>query len=304
MLRAFILAGVAAGLLAVLMVVGAEAQAPRFRCQERVGGNWITRWDKAGGGPCPVVATTPPPTPTLVPPAPTVPPTATLTPSPTVAPTASPTSVPGGYFATLPPGSVLPSGAECAARVRRSAFEPRPQLYTQNNYVPPFVAIKPPEATGAHATAWATRIDGNFTGTTDEIIQWASCKWGIDEDLTRARAVRESTWCRTLPCIGDIGLAQGQAYGILQITAAAWFAGSYPRSEQSTAWNLDYALAYQRACFEGDMTWLGTGYAAGIIDICVRSWFHGGNWRDAASTAYLNDVLDYKARKVWLLPGF
>ena len=35
---------------------------------------------------------------------------------------------------------------------------------------------------------------GNFTGTTDEIIQWAACKWGFDEDTLRAQVAKESYW--------------------------------------------------------------------------------------------------------------
>ena len=38
------------------------------------------------------------------------------------------------------------------------------------------------------------RVDGAFTGTTDEIFQWAACKWGLADNLLRAIAVRESTW--------------------------------------------------------------------------------------------------------------
>ena len=33
-----------------------------------------------------------------------------------------------------------------------------------------------------------------WVGTTDEIFQWAACKWGVPDDLLRAVAVRESTW--------------------------------------------------------------------------------------------------------------
>jgi len=42
------------------------------------------------------------------------------------------------------------------------------------------------------------RVDGQFTGTTDEIIQWAACKWGLPDNLLRAIAVRESTWFSSL----------------------------------------------------------------------------------------------------------
>jgi hypothetical protein len=38
------------------------------------------------------------------------------------------------------------------------------------------------------------RVDGQFTGTTDQIIQWASCKWGLPDNYLRAEAYTESTW--------------------------------------------------------------------------------------------------------------
>ncbi|MBA2575194.1 MAG: hypothetical protein H0V05_00880 [Euzebyaceae bacterium] len=53
-------------------------------------------------------------------------------------------------------------------------------------------------AAGGVDSRWNTqimpRVTGNFTGTTDEIIQWAACKWGFDEDIVRAVAVGESSW--------------------------------------------------------------------------------------------------------------
>ena len=36
-----------------------------------------------------------------------------------------------------------------------------------------------------------SRVDGQYTGTTDVIFRWAACKWGIDEDLVRAIATIE-----------------------------------------------------------------------------------------------------------------
>ena len=47
------------------------------------------------------------------------------------------------------------------------------------------------------------RVTGAFTGTTDEIIQWAACKWGIDEDVVRAQAAKETYW--TQDHLGDFG---------------------------------------------------------------------------------------------------
>lgn len=42
------------------------------------------------------------------------------------------------------------------------------------------------------------RVDGRFTGTTDDILQWAACKWGLPDNLLRADAVVESTWFQYL----------------------------------------------------------------------------------------------------------
>src|SRR6185437_6486450 len=80
-----------------------------------------------------------------------------------------------GYFTMLPPGSPLPSGAECAARVHRSPWEPRPENITANHTTPP--ASIDLGAFSQWNAAWnadyRARIDGSFTGTTDEIAQWA-----------------------------------------------------------------------------------------------------------------------------------
>jgi hypothetical protein len=59
-------------------------------------------------------------------------------------------------------------------------------------------AARPRARQGAYSLRWddwlLPRVDGQFIGTTDEIIQWAACKWGLPDDLLRAVATRESTW--------------------------------------------------------------------------------------------------------------
>jgi hypothetical protein len=113
---------------------------------------------------------------------------------------------PSGYFQTLPPGTwgSLPGDNECAADVHRSPWEPRPLNYTPNNTMPPLAAVqqalaaRPREVTDGydrHWNAWLLpRVSGQHTGTTDENIQWAACKWGLSDNLLRAIAFRESTW--------------------------------------------------------------------------------------------------------------
>jgi len=59
-------------------------------------------------------------------------------------------------------------------------------------------AARPVARDGSNDRRWDSwllrRVDGQFTGTTDEIFQWAACKWGLADNLLRAIAVRESTW--------------------------------------------------------------------------------------------------------------
>jgi hypothetical protein len=113
---------------------------------------------------------------------------------------------PGGYFSMRPVGawSALPTDAACRARVHRSRWEPRLDNDGPNHHRPRARAVhralaaRPVSSQGAYARRWdrwlLPRVDGQFTGTTDEIFQWAACKWGLPDDLLRAIAVRESTW--------------------------------------------------------------------------------------------------------------
>jgi hypothetical protein len=59
-------------------------------------------------------------------------------------------------------------------------------------------AARPVSTEGTYKSTWDTwllqRVTGHYTGTTDEIFQWAACKWGIADNVLRAIAVRESTW--------------------------------------------------------------------------------------------------------------
>src|SRR5256885_4659157 len=102
----------------------------------------------------------------------------------------------GGYFHSLGAGAKLPTGKWCADHIHRSLWEPRRQNTTQNHYVVRQPVHLPNNSGFNHAwqVKYKPRITGNFRGTTDEIIQWASCKWGFGDDLTRARSVVESTW--------------------------------------------------------------------------------------------------------------
>lgn len=167
----------------------------------------------------------PTPTPGRTPtPAPIPSPSRTPTPTPTPARTRTPTSSPppaSGYFGLRPVGSwsSLPSDSQCAAQVDNSTWEPRPENYQQNNTKPAPGAMaasfstRPRDQGGTYNSLWDTwllrRVDGQFTGTTDEIFQWAACKWGLPDNLVRADAVEESTWFQYLHFPNDASYGGG-----------------------------------------------------------------------------------------------
>jgi hypothetical protein len=246
---------------------------------------------------------------------------------PSLAARAGGAAVAGGpaHFATLPPGASLPSSAQCAGWVRALPF---PESKRVNG---PFN-----EATG-HALAGdfftgddsraagqlAPRVDGAFTGTTRQVLRWAACKWGVDEDVVYAQAAKESWWRQTT--LGDYGGdpaacppdhapgADGQAgqcpqsYGILQ-NRFPYERSSWPGIARSTAMNADTAYAIWRACFEGYEQWLNTvdrgrAYAAGDAWGCVGRWF-AGRWHTSPADQYAGAVQGYLAQRIWEQPSF
>src|SRR5262245_25460093 len=74
-------------------------------------------------------------------------------------------------FGTLQPGEELPSGASCAELVHRTSWEPRPENRDANS-TPGTRRLEIEDANVSFNSKYGGRVDGNFTGTTDEIIQW------------------------------------------------------------------------------------------------------------------------------------
>ena len=142
-------------------------------------------------------------------------------------------------------------------------------------------------------------VDGNFSGTTGEILEWAACKWGWDQDYAMAEAVMESVWKQSE--------VSGNSFGILQVSVSqdgdspsansGW--GGYPWVQQSTAVDADAQMAYLRACYDGDTSWLGNGYHAGDAWGCIGSWF-SGEWYSGAANGYISDVQGFLGSQAWL----
>jgi transglycosylase-like protein with SLT domain len=212
-------------------------------------------------------------------------------------------TVTGARATTRRVGSPPLSDAQAAALVTPSSWEPRPGNYTPNHRVPTSSELATYRSLNGTPAAYRDKVTGNFTGTTDEIIQWAAHKWGIDEDLVRAQAVKESSW--DMNTLGDGGIS----YGLMQIKSTV-MKGTYPLSQVSTAFNADYYGAYMRYYFDGAATWLndpccfsGRTYVAGDIWGSVGTWF-AGRWYTAAAVEYMNIVKNHVAARTWAQSGF
>jgi autotransporter family porin len=258
----------------------------------------------------------------------------------------------GGSFSLRPTGSwsSLPSGTTCAGRVHRSNWEPRPEntVANQTRVDPRAIrrafAAAPRSIGHAYTARWDTwllpRVDGAFTGTTDEILQWAACKWGLPDDLLRAIAVRESTWYQDLSfadgtCVPSRGCGDevddpawcryisgsGHTYpppcpstfgivGVKSISGVdAWphhSNGTFPFNRDSTAFAADYLGAELRGCYEGWVTWLvqvGAPYESGDLPGCVGLWF-AGDWHSPDADEYADRVREAQRERPWLMPTF
>jgi hypothetical protein len=212
-----------------------------------------------------------------------------------------------GHFATLPVGSALPTDSDCAARVRPTA-----EIHADN------ATANATKGTGPNGRF--PRVTGNFSGTTDEILQWAACKWGIDEDLVRAQAVAETNWHQSgkgnltsnqSDCYPAVRTQSGQcpeSLGILQVRYVYHMeAFKDGNALLSTAYNADYTYATWRSCFEGKETWLNGGggkpYAAGDAAGCIGLWYAGA-WHTSDAEGYIKDVEDIVAKKTWTTAAF
>jgi hypothetical protein len=227
------------------------------------------------------------------------------------------------YFHTLPPGANLPSGATCARLVNSSPQpEDRSANKPYNSRKGHHVGAKFLATDDPRAQKLASRINGDFTGTTIDILRWAACKWGIDQDIVFAQAAVESWWQQdTLggwitdasKCPPGHKLSHNGkpgecpvTYGILQNTYGP--GGGWPAIARSTAMNADAAYAIWRSCYDGYETWLnsmprGQQYHEGDVWGCAGRWF-AGQWRNPPALGYIAQVKKYMREKIWLKPSF
>jgi hypothetical protein len=138
------------------------------------------------------------------------------------------------------------------------------------------------------------RIDGNCTGTTEQILEWAARKWGFDQlgypDLAKAMGVVETWWRQDLR--GPLG-----EVGILQVHPTYW--PDWEPAVWSTAYAADYAMAVVRAHYDG-ASWLG-GQTRGNLRDAVAAWNCGCPYYGWGP--YAMALFHFYDVKPWLRPG-
>jgi hypothetical protein len=238
---------------------------------------------------------------------------------------------PDGYFSLLPVGSYksLPADAAAAAEVRRSTWEPRPANARYNHTLTRRLRLRAEKvADHAYDPRWNTyilhRITGHFTGTTDEIFQWAAAKWGMPDNLLRTIAYMESDWYQRNH--GDYVHRRSQClpgythppcpvtFGIVGTKSSSW-PGIFPWNRDSTAAAVDVLGGWLRGCYEGWVWWLRQHgnrsrgvYHAGDLWGCVGAWY-SGNWHDGPVVGRGGESYSVRAQywfkeRPWLRPHF
>jgi hypothetical protein len=239
---------------------------------------------------------------------------------------------PGGYFGLQPVGSYarLPGDAAAAAEVQQSTWEVRPGNAKYNNVMPARLTLRRvSDSTHAYDPRWNRyilgRITGHFTGTTDEIFQWAAAKWGLPDDLIRTIAYMESDWHQSN--YGDYAHDSAQCpagysqppcpvtFGIVGTKSTDW-PGIFPWNRDSTAAAVDVLGGWLRGCYEGWVWWLRDHgnrshgvYHAGDIWGCAGAWY-SGNWHNGTSATprtaqyYIHRAQYWEQHLPWLHAGF
>jgi hypothetical protein len=264
----------------------------------------------------------------LVSTAPTPTPTAALKASPTPAPTsspapnASPTATPDppaptGHYSMMGPNASLPSESACAAAVS-AAPEPENAPWNANDgtgynsntaiQTTPSYFYQNAGSQIRYPNADFAKVDGNYAGTTDDIMRVYSCKWGEDENWMRAQSMVESGWHQDCADMhggsgcnenGDNNNPDGSCSGLpAGISDGSWpvissggdFIGTDSAGGASAAasWSIIQSKAACAEWYSWPMLALSTSWGEDYEGAKWRSCMNGhGNF---GSSAYTSDV--------------
>ena len=201
------------------------------------------------------------------------------------------------------------SDRRAAKLVHRSRFEPRPANHAATHAMPTAAQLRAFRAQSE--MPYARYVTGHFTGTTDEVIQWAARKWGLKPDLLRAVGTVESWW--RMSTVGD----NGDSFGLFQVRRP--FHCTEPVCEQfrdDAALNADYYGGILRSYYDGKQRWLNTvsgdersgdersargrgkPYRRGDLWASVGAWF-SGRWWNPAARSYVREVKRRLKARTW-----
>jgi autotransporter family porin len=240
---------------------------------------------------------------------------------------------PPAHFSTLGPNATLPTEAQCTAWVNaQPTAEDVPGNASANRTKPtaawlsafhqnPVDSCSGPTDPECLLLEWVT---GDFEGSTDMILRWASCKWGIDEDVVRALAVVQSSWNNSAlanysATCASRNVASGalnywsepapcyQTKGILGIRLI--YTNAWPFASTSTPLNADEGLAELRSCMNGNVSYLDTSSAGTFgpypaTDPTQALWGcvgerDSGHWGDSGAVMYVQSVQSVLASRSW-----
>ena len=118
----------------------------------------------------------------------------------------------------------------------------------------------------------------------------------------------ESYFGHPIGADGASHAGQCPAYsGLLSLTYG-FYQNGYPQVMASTAYDLDYVLAYWRSCYTGQVGWLntvdrGAQYGPGDAWGCIGQWA-SGRWHTASSDSYVAAVQSDLNQRIWTTPNF
>jgi hypothetical protein len=232
-------------------------------------------------------------------------------------------------------GLYTPPSDQAAAADVTAEPETRPGNSGPNNYVPSagqlaafYSATNPSDQTTVQTNPYYAYVTGDYTGTTDDIIQWAAWKWGIPADWLRAEYVQESNWSMSqlgdeatvspawyaeYPAVARIA-GTDEVYQSMGISQIKWApdgsvgAGTEPLRWESTAFNADYEAATLRFYYDNPdglrSAWGDSSYVAGEAWNSLGGWFSPYPWGNPGQLAYIAEVQAHLAARTWAQPGF
>jgi hypothetical protein len=232
-----------------------------------------------------------------------------------------------------PPRTPPLSDASAAALVTHRP-EQRPANQAANDYVPSDAQLAAFRAArndkGRRIIAvnpllrYVTGRPGLEQPSTDDLIQWASHKWGIPTSWIRAQVQYESGWHQSelgdkrpvsqaaylrYPAFSRVPGARA-VYESLGIAQVKWTpngavgAGTEPLRWESTAFNLDYYAATLRYFYDGDCRWCTRPYNRGQAWQTIGAWYEPTPWGNHLARHYIKVVKQRLAQHAWTKSGF